>query len=57
MEGKKIGIVILYALGLVLALVAIALSYIEVPGDYDLAPLVGFGLLFVAIAGLRSIKK
>jgi len=57
MERKKIGTVILYAIGILLGLISIVMSYTGVPGNYDTEPLLGFGLLFVAIAGLRSIKK
>jgi len=57
MDGKDKGIVILYALGVLLGLISIILSYTGLPGNYDSEPILGFGLLFVAIAGLRSIKK
>lgn len=57
MDGKSIGIVILYALGILLALISIVMAYFGLPGELDTEPLLGFGLLFVAIAGLRSIKK
>jgi len=57
MERKNIGIVILYALGVLLGLIAIVMSYTGLPGEYDTEPILGFGLLLVAIAGLRSMKK
>lgn len=57
MEGKNIGIIILYALGVLLGLISIIMSYTGLPGEFDTEPLLGFGLLFVAIAGLRSIKE
>ena len=57
MERKYVGTIILYALGLLLGLISIVMSYFGLPGNYDTEPLLGFGLLFVAIAGLRSIKK
>lgn len=57
MDGKNIGIIILYALGVLLALISLVMTYTGVPGNYDTEPILGFGLLFVAIAGLRSIKK
>ena len=56
MERKNIGIMILYAIGVLLGLIAIVMSYFGLPGELDTEPLLGFGLLFVAIAGLRSIK-
>ena len=57
MDGKSIGVVILYVLGVLLGLISIVMAYFGLPGEYDTEPLLGFGLLFVAIAGLRSIKK
>lgn len=57
MDGKNIGVVILYALGILLGLISIVMAYFGLPGEYDTEPLLGVGLLFVAIAGLRSIKK
>ena len=57
MEAKKTGTVILYAIGILLGLISIIMSYTGIPGNYDTEPILGFGLLFVAIAGLRSIKK
>ena len=57
MEVKKIGIIILYAIGIFLALASIFFSYTGVPGNNDTEPLLAIGLLFVAIAGLRSIMK
>ena len=56
MEHRNIGIIILYALGILLGLIAIVMSYTGLPGTFDTEPILGFGLLFVAIAGLRSIK-
>jgi hypothetical protein len=56
-HGKKIGTVILYTIGIILGLISIVMSYTGIPGNYDTEPLLGFGLLFVAVAGLRSIKK
>ena len=57
MEAKKTGTIILYAIGIFLGLISIIMSYTGIPGNYDTEPILGFGLLFVAIAGLRSIKK
>ena len=57
MERKDIGTVILYAIGIFLGLAAIVMSYTGLPGSYDTEPILGFGVLFVAIAGLRSLKK
>ena len=57
MDGKNIGIIILYALGVLLGLISIVMAYFSLSGEYDTEPLLGFGLLFVAIAGLKSLKK
>ncbi len=57
MERRIIGIMILYAIGVLLGLISIIMSYFGLPGEFDTEPLLGVGLLFVSIAGLRSIKK
>lgn len=57
MEGKIIGIAILYVVGLLLGLISLFMSYIGMPGNYDTEPVLGVGLLLLAIAGLLSLKK
>jgi len=56
MEGRIIGIMILYAIGVLMGLIAVVMFYIGEPGEFETEPLLGVGLLFVSIAGLRSIK-
>jgi len=57
MERKNIGIAILFVVGLLLGLISLVMSYIGMPGNYDTEPILGIGLLLVAIAGLLSLKK
>jgi hypothetical protein len=57
MERKIIGIMILYAIGVLMGLIAVIMFYFGEPGEFETEPLLGIGLLFVSIAGLRSIKK
>jgi len=54
---SDIGIMILYALGILLGIISVVMAYFGLPENFDTEPLLGFGLLFVAIAGLRSIRK
>jgi hypothetical protein len=56
MESKKAIIMLLYVIGILLGLVAILMTYTGLPGDMDTEPILGFGIFFVAIAGLLSIK-
>ncbi len=56
MERRIIGIMILYAIGVLMGLIAVVMFYIGEPGEFETEPLLGVGLLFVSIAGLRSIK-
>ena len=57
MERKNIGLIILYAIGIFLGLVSVIMAYTGLPGSYDTEPMLAVGLLFVAIAGLISVKK
>ena len=57
MDVKSVGITILYSLGVLLGLISVIMTYFGLPGEFDTEPLLGIGLLFVAIAGLRSMKR
>jgi hypothetical protein len=57
MSGKNLASMILFVIGLLLGLVAIVISYFGLPGNYDAEPILGFGIIIVAIAGILSIKK
>jgi len=57
MERKNIGIMVLYAIGMLMGLIAVIMFYFGSPGEFDTELLLGVGLLFVSIAGFRSIKK
>jgi hypothetical protein len=56
MGGKNLASMILFVIGLLLGLVAIVISYIGLSGNYDAEPILGFGLLIVAIAGILAVK-
>lgn len=57
MSGKNLASMILFVIGLLLGLIAIIISYFGLPGNYDAEPILGFGLIIVAIAGILLIKK
>ena len=57
MESEDVGGIILYGIGILLGLISIIMTYTGLPANYDTEPILGFGLLFVAIAGLRSIIR
>jgi hypothetical protein len=57
MSGKNIISMILFFIGLLLGLIAIVISYFGLPGNYDAEPILGFGLIIVAIAGILLMKK
>ena len=57
MEGNKGLIMVLYILGLLLALISIVMTYTGLPDNMDTEPILGFGIVLVALAGLLSIKK
>jgi len=57
MERKNIGLIIIYAICIILGLISVIMAYTGLPGTFDTEPLLAVGLLFVAIAGLISVKK
>jgi len=56
MSSKNLAALILYVIGLLMGIVTLLLSYIGLPEPYDTEPILAFGLLLVAIAGMVSIK-
>jgi len=57
MVKNEVGIMVLYILGILLGIISVVMAYFGLPENFDTEPLLGFGLLFVAIAGLKSIRK
>jgi hypothetical protein len=57
MGGKNIASMILFIIGLLLGLLAIIISYFGLPGNLDTEPILGFGLIIVAIAGILLTKE
>ena len=57
MSSKKILANILYAFGLLMGIATLVLSYTGLPEPYDAEPILAFGLLLVAIAGMASIRN
>ncbi|UCD14581.1 MAG: hypothetical protein JSW60_03955 [Thermoplasmatales archaeon] len=56
MAGKKAGIIVLYIIGLLMGIIAVAMSFTGLPEGYDTEPILGFGLFLVAIAGIALAK-
>lgn len=54
MEGKRTISTILYAIALALGVATLVFSYTGLAGNLDAEPLLGIGLLFVALAGLNT---
>ncbi|MFX1486961.1 MAG: hypothetical protein ACFFBS_07720 [Promethearchaeota archaeon] len=52
----KIGAMALYVIGIVLGLASLVLSFTGIPRDYDTEPILGAGLIVLAIAGIISFK-
>jgi hypothetical protein len=57
MVSKKMIANILYAFGLLMGITTLILSYTGLPDPYDTEPLLAFGLLLVAAAGIASIRR
>ena len=53
---KKLGIQIIYSIGLLLGIITLVFTYTGLPINYDTEPLLGFGLILISIAGLLSLK-
>ena len=56
MSTKNLIALILYAIGLLLGIAALVMSYTGLPENYDTEPVLAFGLLLLAIAGIASIR-
>lgn len=56
MSSNKIGLRILYAIGIIMSLASLMMSYIGLSWTYDTEPLLAIGLLVVAAAGWASLK-
>jgi len=56
MSSNKIGLRILYAIGIIMSLASLVMSYTGLPWTYDTEPLLAIGLLVVATAGWASLK-
>ncbi len=56
MSSNKIGLRILYAIGIIMSLASLVMSYTGFPWTYDTEPLLAIGLLVVAAAGWASLK-
>lgn len=56
MSSNKIGLRILYAIGIIMSLASLVMSYTGLPWTYDTEPLLTIGLLVVATAGWASLK-
>ncbi|MFX0068798.1 MAG: hypothetical protein ACFE7I_06970 [Candidatus Hodarchaeota archaeon] len=52
----KMGAMALYAIGIVLGLAALVLSFTGIPGGFDTEPILGAGLIVLALAGMISFK-
>ena len=53
----KLGIKIIYCIGLLLGIFALVFSYTGLPTNYDTEPILGFGLILISVAGLLSLKN
>jgi hypothetical protein len=56
MSSNRIGLRILYAIGIIMSLVSLVMSFTGLPLTYDTEPLLAIGLLVVAVAGWVSLK-
>lgn len=57
MSSNKIGLRILYAIGIIISLASLVMSFTGLPWTYDTEPLLAVGLLVVATAGWASVKN
>ena len=56
MSTKNLIALVLYAIGLVTGIASLVMSYTGLPENYDTEPVLAFGLLLLAIAGIASIR-
>ncbi len=54
---KSIINIILYVIALIMGIASIIFSYTGLPWTYDTEPLLGIGILCIALAGLNAISK
>jgi hypothetical protein len=47
---------ILYGIGAVIGIIVLVLSFIGLGGSYDTEPILGIGLIVLALAGMNSIR-
>ena len=57
MSTKNSVALILYIIGLILAIASLVMSYTGLPENYDTEPIIAFALFLVAIAGIASIRN
>jgi len=52
----KMEAMVLYVIGILLGLAAIVLSFTGIPGGFDTEPVLGAGLIVVALGGIVSLR-
>ena len=57
MSSKKILEILLFAIGLILGILALLFAYTGLPWTMDTEPLLAIGLILVALAGIISAME
>ena len=57
MSSKKMLAILLFAIGILIAVVSLVFTYTGLPGGLDTEPLLSAAIILVALAGLMSIKE